>query len=56
MVPNMSDELIQKLKTLQPGVAMVFGNAFKIPIIIKFDKPDPTPQSNSANVNMRWFK
>lgn len=56
MVPNMTDEIIEKLKILQSGMAIAFGVAFKIPIIIKFDLPDPTPESNNANIGDTWYK
>jgi DNA helicase HerA-like ATPase len=55
MVPNITNEIVEKLKTLQPGTCIAFGSAFKIPIIIHFDIPDPTPESNNADISGRWF-
>ncbi len=55
MVPNISDENLQKLKTLQPGTSIVFGTAFQIPIIIKFEAPDPIPQSSNADIRKKWY-
>ena len=47
---------IDKLKTLRPGVAICFGNAFQIPVFAKFDKPQPTPDSNNAHIGEEWFE
>ena len=55
MVPNITDEIIKKIKILQPGTCMAFGLAFKVPTIVKFDMPDPAPSSNSANIEEKWF-
>ena len=55
MVPNITTEIVEKLKTLQPGTCIAFGSAFKIPMIIHFDYPDPTPESNNANISKEWF-
>lgn len=53
---NMSDANVLKLKSLRPGVALCFGNAFNIPIFTKIDKPDPTPNSANASIEGLWFK
>lgn len=53
---NMSDANVQKLKSLRPGVALCFGNAFNIPTFTKIDKPDPTPNSSNASIEGLWFK
>ncbi|NLA33889.1 MAG: ATP-binding protein [Tenericutes bacterium] len=55
MVPNISSELIQLIKSQQPGSCMAFGSAFKIPIAIKLEKPNPEPLSNNANIVNSWF-
>ena len=34
---------------------IAFGLAFKIPVIIQFKMPDPTPSSDSCNVSNIWF-
>ena len=46
---------IEKLKTLRPGVAFCFGNAFNIPTFARIDKPNPTPDSNNAHIQNIWF-
>jgi len=55
MVPNITNEIVEKLKTLQPGTCVAFGTAFKIPTIIHFDFPDPAPESHNANISKEWF-
>ncbi len=46
---------INRIKTLRPGMAMVFGTAFKTPLICTFDLPNPMPQSTSVNIEDKWF-
>ncbi len=55
MVPNVSDEIIAHLKTLQPGNAIAFGSAFKVPVDIKIDKPNPEPLSSNSNITKLWY-
>lgn len=55
MVPNVSDEIIAHLKTLQPGNAIAFGSAFKVPVDIKIDKPNPEPLSSNSNIAKLWY-
>ncbi len=55
LIPNISEEIISELKTLQPGCCMAFGSAFKVPIAIKFDKPNPEPLSNNADIIKLWY-
>ena len=54
MLPNISGDVIDKLNSLQPGTLVAFGSAFKIPLIIKMDMPDPTPYSSNCDVENRW--
>ncbi len=55
MVPNITEDIIKKIKILQAGSCMAFGAAFKVPTIIKFDMPDPAPSSSSADIEVKWF-
>lgn len=55
MVPNVSDEILAILKTLQPGSAISFGSAFKVPISLKMDKPNPEPYSSNSNIAKIWY-
>ena len=52
---SISDNDIEKLKSLSPGCALCFGNAFNIPTFAKIDKPDPTPTSPNAQIGNNWF-
>lgn len=54
MVPNISDEIVEKQKTLQSGTCLGFGMAFKIPLICKLQMPDPAPWSGNADVVKIW--
>ncbi len=54
MIPNITEDTIEKQKALQVGNCLAFGSGFKIPIIIKVEMPDPMPQSNSCNVVEKW--
>ena len=52
---SISDNDIEKLKSLSPGCALCFGNAFNIPIFTKIDTPDPTPNSSNFHIGSSWF-
>ena len=54
MVPNISDEIIEKQKTLQPGTCLGFGMAFRIPLIVKLKMPNPEPKSGNCDVVRVW--
>ena len=54
MLPNVSSDIIEKLNSLQAGTLVSFGNAFKIPLLIKMDLPDPLPYSANCDVLERW--
>lgn len=53
---SISETDVERLKTLRPGVALCFGNAFNIPTFTKIDKPDPTPNSSNAHIGTEWFR
>ena len=54
MLPNISQDVIEKMKVLQPGTCVAFGSAFKIPLICKLDMPNPRPYSASCDVSSFW--
>ncbi len=54
MLPNISAEIVEKQKSLQPGTCMAFGQAFKVPMIVRMQMPDPAPSSSSCDVVERW--
>ena len=55
MVPNITEEIAKKFKTLQSGNCIAFGNAFKVPVFIKFEMPNPAPSSSSCDIRKTWF-
>ena len=55
MIPNITNEIVKRLKILQPGNCIVFGSAFKVPVIVKLEMPNPTPASNSCDISSNWF-
>ena len=55
MVPNITSEIVKKLKLLQPGTCIAFGSGFKVPSLIKFKLPNPTPSSSSCDISNIWF-
>ena len=55
MVPNITSDIVKKLRILQPGNCIAFGSAFKVPVLIKFEMPDPAPNSSSCEVSKNWF-
>ena len=54
MLPNISSEIVEMQKSLQPGNCVAFGKAFKIPLIIRMDLPNPEPSSSNCDVVNRW--
>ena len=54
MLPNMSAEIMEKQKSLQPGMSVAFGSAFKVPMIIKMPLPNPEPHSSNVDVVKIW--
>ena len=56
MVPNISSEVVQQLKSLQPGNCIAFGSAFKIPISMHVEFPKPAPNSNNVDLATVWYK
>ena len=54
MLPNISQDVIEKMKILQPGTCVAFGSAFKISLICKLEMPNPRPYSSSCDVSTFW--
>ena len=54
MVPNITEEIVEKQKALQPGYCLCFGDAFKVPLITKVDLPNPVPESANCDVINTW--
>ena len=54
MLPNISADILEKQKVLQPGTCVCFGSAFKIPMIVKLEMPNPMPFSSNCDVSSCW--
>lgn len=54
MLPNISNEIVEKQKSLQAGTCVGFGAAFKIPLIVKMEMPNPEPSSGNCDVVANW--
>ncbi|MDE6142082.1 MAG: DUF87 domain-containing protein [Bacilli bacterium] len=52
---NVTDETIEKIKTLHPGMGLVFGTAFKVPLLVNFPLPNPMPISTSLRIDEVWY-
>ena len=54
MLPNISAEVVEKQKSLQPGTCVAFGKAFKVPMLIRMQMPNPEPSSSNCDVMNTW--
>ncbi len=52
---NVNKETITQIKSLHPGTGLVFGTAFKLPLIASFELPDPMPESTNVDITNRWY-
>ena len=55
MLPNISADVIEKQKILQPGNCVGFGGAFKLPMVVKMQIPNPPPTSSNASIYDKWI-
>lgn len=55
LLPNISGNLITKLKTFHAGVCIAYGTAFKMPVIINVDEPNPSPLSQNVDISRVWY-
>jgi DNA helicase HerA-like ATPase len=54
LIPNNVSSITDVLPNLADGEAVVVGDAMLMPAIIKMEKPDPEPQSESIDVYHEW--
>ena len=54
MLPNISADIVEKQKSLQSGTCVGFGTAFKVPLIVKMEMPNPAPSSGNCDVAKTW--
>ena len=55
MIPFINNETSKQIQSIPPGYCYVFGTAFKLPMIVKVDVPNPTPISNNVNIQKVWY-
>lgn len=55
IIPNITEEMLGKIKALQPGYSLMFGSAFKVPLVVKFDLPNPRPNSANISIKNTWY-
>ncbi len=55
MVPNISNEVLQQIKSLQSGNCVAFGTAFKVPTSMYIEFPNPSPNSNDVDLKATWY-
>ena len=54
-IPGVSKAMLEKIKTFPSGRAMLFGTAFKMPILTDIDVPNPTPYSDNCDIDKTWY-
>ncbi len=54
MVPNVSSEIVEKIKNLKSGNCVAFGTAFKVPIYAYVFPPSPPPLSMNVDMVKVW--
>ena len=55
ILPNVSGDMISRLKTFHSGVCIAYGNAFKMPVIVNVLQPDPEPLSQNVDIKKVWY-
>lgn len=53
---NVTEEALEKLKTLNSGTALIFGTGFKLPLLAELKLPSPMPESTSLNISKIWYQ
>ncbi len=54
-VPNITEDMIDEIKSLSPGSALAFGKSFNLPLGIDFEMPAPSPKSENAEISKVWY-
>lgn len=55
ILPNINKNLINRLKTFSSGTCITYGSAFKMPVIVNIDVPNPTPLSQNISIDKIWY-
>lgn len=54
LFPDNSNAITDILPNLKPGECVIVGDAILLPSIVKMEKPDPEPQSQSVLFHKEW--
>ena len=52
---HINESVFEKIKSFLPGIALVFGTSFKMPLLVKLDIPNPMPESTSVEISEKWY-
>ena len=55
-IPGISESMLERIKVFPPGRAILFGTAFKMPILTEVYMPDPVPYSDNCDIGNTWYK
>lgn len=55
ILPNISSNLINKLKTFRSGTCISYGSAFKMPVVVNVAEPNPGPLSQNVDISRVWY-
>ena len=55
ILPNVSSNLINTLKTFHSGTCIAYGSALKMPVIVNVDEPNPGPLSQNVDISKVWY-
>lgn len=56
IIPMQARRLLDQVTILSSGEAIVFGSAFHIPARVQFDRPEPSPYSQTAAPYYEWTR
>ena len=55
LLPNVNSDFATRLKTFRSGVCVAYGSAFKMPVIVQVDSPNPKPLSQNVDISNTWY-
>ena len=55
IVPNIDNQLINRIKLFYPGICLINGNSVKFPTVVQLEKPNPEPMSQNVDINNTWY-
>ena len=55
ILPSISSNFIDKLNSFRSGTCIAYGTAFKMPVIVNVDEPNPSPLSQNVDISKVWY-